>query len=150
MGFCKEYNAATQDKEGTVIPVEITVYDVRCFHNCQAVENASSTVGLQEQIHARLCSKLKYTFLFSLCSLIASLAFSKKAGTKLQWNAKSFACSFSIGLVLQDRSFTFILKTPPASVLLKKAANIPSGSGEPNSKNVGSVTRQQLKVLFCR
>lgn len=73
MQFCKEYNAATQDKIGTIIPVEITVYE--------------------------------------------------------------------------DRSFTFILKTPPASVLLKKAAGVESGSGEPNRKMVGSVTKDQVKEI---
>ena len=46
----------------------------------------------------------------------------------------------------QDRSFTFILKTPPASVLLQKAAGVPKGSGTPNSAKVGQVTRAQLKV----
>ncbi|KAL4519285.1 hypothetical protein Ndes2526A_g00378 [Nannochloris sp. 'desiccata'] len=73
MQFCKEYNAATQDKIGTIIPVEITVYE--------------------------------------------------------------------------DRSFTFILKTPPASVLLKKAAGIESGSGEPNRKMVGKVTMDQVREI---
>ncbi|BDA47311.1 50S ribosomal protein L11 [Coccomyxa sp. Obi] len=73
MQFCKEYNAATQDKVGTVIPVEIT-----CF---------------------------------------------------------------------EDRSFTFILKTPPASVLLQKAAGVTKGSGTPNSAKVGQVTRAQLKEI---
>ncbi|CAL8472246.1 g11788 [Coccomyxa elongata] len=73
MQFCKEYNAATQDKVGTVIPVEIT-----CF---------------------------------------------------------------------EDRSFTFILKTPPASVLLQKAAGVVKGSGTPNSAKVGQVTRAQLKEI---
>lgn len=73
MQFCKEYNAATQDKIGTVIPVEITVFE--------------------------------------------------------------------------DRSFTFILKTPPASVLLAKAAGIPKGSGTPNSQKVGKVTQDQLREI---
>lgn len=68
--FCKDYNARTADKQGLIIPVEISVYE--------------------------------------------------------------------------DRSFTFILKTPPASVLLSKAAGVPKGSGEPNSKIVGSVTKSQL------
>ena len=49
--------------------------------------------------------------------------------------------------VFEDRSFTFILKTPPASVLIKKAAGIESGSGEPNKKKVGSITRAQLKEI---
>ena len=46
--------------------------------------------------------------------------------------------------VYQDKSFTFILKTPPASVLLKKAAKIESGSGVPNKDKVGKVTRKQI------
>jgi len=70
MAFCKEFNAATRDQAGLIIPVVITVY--------------------------------------------------------------------------QDRSFSFILKSPPASVLLKKAANIASGSGTPNKVKVGKVTRQQI------
>lgn len=69
MEFCKAFNAKTQDKTGTVTPVEITVYT--------------------------------------------------------------------------DKSFTFITKTPPAPILLKKAANIKSGSGEPNRNKVGSVTWTQ-------
>jgi large subunit ribosomal protein L11 len=73
MEFCKQYNAATQDKVGTIIPVEIAVYE--------------------------------------------------------------------------DRSFTFILKTPPASVLLKKYAGVPSGSGESKTKIVGQVTKAQVKEI---
>nr|YP_010873257.1 ribosomal protein L11 [Nemalion vermiculare]WGV34418.1 ribosomal protein L11 [Nemalion vermiculare] len=68
--FCKDYNARTSDKQGLVIPVEISIYD--------------------------------------------------------------------------DRSFTFVLKTPPASVLLAKAAGLNKGSGEPNTKIVGSITPRQL------
>jgi large subunit ribosomal protein L11 len=49
--------------------------------------------------------------------------------------------------VYSDRSFTFITKTPPASVLLKKAAGIQSGSGSPNTKKVGKVTREQLEEI---
>ncbi|TVQ18552.1 MAG: 50S ribosomal protein L11 [Leptolyngbya sp. DLM2.Bin15] len=49
--------------------------------------------------------------------------------------------------VYEDRSFTFILKTPPASVLIKKAIGIDKGSGEPNSKKVGSITRAQLQEI---
>jgi large subunit ribosomal protein L11 len=49
--------------------------------------------------------------------------------------------------VFEDRSFTFITKTPPASFLLKKAAGIKSGSGEPNTKKVGTVTRAQLEEI---
>ncbi len=49
--------------------------------------------------------------------------------------------------VYSDRSFTFITKTPPAAVLLKKAAGIPKGSGEPNTDKVGTVTRAQLEEI---
>ena len=73
MEFCKAYNAMTQNQEGTIIPVVITVYS--------------------------------------------------------------------------DRSFTFITKTPPASVLLKQAAKIAKGSGVPNKDKVGSVTADQIKEI---
>jgi len=73
MQFCQAYNAETQDKIGTIIPVEITVYE--------------------------------------------------------------------------DRSFTFVLKTPPAAVLLKQAAGIESGSGAPNRTKVASVTTAQLREI---
>lgn len=73
MMFCKEYNAKTADQAGTVIPVEISVFE--------------------------------------------------------------------------DRSFTFILKTPPASVLIRKAAGIEKGSNEPNKKRVGSITKAQLQEI---
>ena len=49
--------------------------------------------------------------------------------------------------VYNDRSFTFPMKTPPAAYLLKKAAGIKSGSGEPNTKKVGKVTRAQLEEI---
>lgn len=73
MGFCKEFNARTQDQKGMIIPVVITVY--------------------------------------------------------------------------ADRSFTFITKTPPASVLIMKAAKIEKGSGEPNRKKVGSLTMAQIEEI---
>lgn len=71
--FCKAFNARTQDKMGTVIPVIITVY--------------------------------------------------------------------------ADRTFSFITKTPPASVLLKQAAKIAKGSGEPNREKVGEVTQKQVEEI---
>lgn len=73
MGFCKEYNAKTQDQMGLVIPVEITVYE--------------------------------------------------------------------------DRSFSFVTKTPPASILLKKAAGIDRASGEPNKKKVATVKRDKVREI---
>jgi len=73
MEFCKAFNSKTQDKQGLIIPVVITVY--------------------------------------------------------------------------ADRSFSFITKTPPAAVLLKKAAKIEKGSGEPNREKVGKVTKAQVKEI---
>lgn len=73
MGFCKEFNARTQDQKGMIIPVVITVY--------------------------------------------------------------------------ADRSFTFITKTPPASVLILKAANVKKGSGEPNRDKVGTLTHDQVEEI---
>ena len=49
--------------------------------------------------------------------------------------------------VYADRSFTFITKTPPAAVLLKRAAGVEKGSGEPNKKKVGKVTRKQIEEI---
>lgn len=103
MQFCKEYNAATQDKIGTIIPVEITVYEVR------------APLPLRARWQCAPCRRCSHP-----CPCLCPL---------------------------QDRSFTFILKTPPASVLLKKAAGVESGSGEPNRKMVGSVTAEQVKEI---
>jgi large subunit ribosomal protein L11 len=49
--------------------------------------------------------------------------------------------------IFADRTFTFVTKTPPASVLLKKAAGLETASGEPNKKKVGTVTRQQIREI---
>ncbi len=49
--------------------------------------------------------------------------------------------------VYSDRSFTFVTKTPPASVLLKKAVGLQSGSSRPNTNKVGKVTREQLEEI---
>jgi len=49
--------------------------------------------------------------------------------------------------VYNDRSFTFVTKTPPAAVLLRKAASVPKGSGTPNTVKVGKVTRAQLEEI---
>jgi large subunit ribosomal protein L11 len=68
-----------------------------------------------------------------------------------EYNAKT---SDQVGLIVpveisvyEDRSFTFILKTPPASVLIRKAIGIEKGSGEPNSRKVGTLTRAQLRDI---
>ena len=49
--------------------------------------------------------------------------------------------------VYEDRSFTFVTKSPPAAVLLKKAANIKKGSGEPNKEKVGKISEQDLSEI---
>ena len=49
--------------------------------------------------------------------------------------------------VYSDRSFTFIIKTPPASYLILKAAGIPTGSGKPNTEKVGKITRAQVMAI---
>ena len=68
-----------------------------------------------------------------------------------QFNAKTQA---SQGLIIpvvitvfSDKSFTFITKTPPAAVLLKKAAKLEKGSGEPNRNKVGKVTKKQVREI---
>ncbi|MBI2956659.1 MAG: 50S ribosomal protein L11 [Acidobacteria bacterium] len=70
-----------------------------------------------------------------------------------QFNAKT-AAKDQEGLIIpvvvtvyQDRSFTFITKTPPVSVLLKRAANIAKGSGEPNKNKVATVTEKQVEEI---
>lgn len=52
--------------------------------------------------------------------------------------------------VFEDRTYTFVLKTPPAAELLKKAAKIEKGSGEPNKKKIGKVSRAQIKEIARR
>ena len=49
--------------------------------------------------------------------------------------------------VYQDRTYTFVTKTPPAAILLKRAANLAKGSGEPNRNKVGAVTRKQVEEI---
>jgi large subunit ribosomal protein L11 len=68
-----------------------------------------------------------------------------------EYNAKT---SDKVGMIIpveisvyEDRSFTFILKTPPASVLIRKAAGIEKGAAQPNKENVGTITRDQLKEI---
>ena len=68
-----------------------------------------------------------------------------------EYNART---ADKIGLVIpveisiyEDRSFSFILKTPPASVLLSKEAGIEKGSGLPNTKSVGSISQEQLRSI---
>jgi len=70
-----------------------------------------------------------------------------------QFNAKT-AAKDAEGLIIpvvvtifHDRSFVFITKTPPAAVLLKRAANIAKGSGEPNKNKVGTVTEKQVEEI---
>jgi large subunit ribosomal protein L11 len=68
-----------------------------------------------------------------------------------EYNAKTASqAGLTIPVVItvyQDRSFSFILKTPPAAVLIKKAAGIESGSGVPNRTKVAKITKEQLKQI---
>lgn len=68
-----------------------------------------------------------------------------------QFNAKTAEMGDTIVpveiTVFEDRSFTFITKTPPAAVMIKKACKIQSGSGEPNVKKVAKITRAQLQEI---
>jgi large subunit ribosomal protein L11 len=68
-----------------------------------------------------------------------------------EYNAKT---ADQVGMVIpveisvyEDRSFTFVLKTPPASVLIRKMAKIERGSNEPNKKKVGNITKAQLREI---
>lgn len=69
-----------------------------------------------------------------------------------EFNAKTQGVEVGLPLpvvitVFSDKSFTFITKTPPASILLKKAAGITSGSARPNSNKVGKVTMKQIEAI---
>lgn len=74
------------------------------------------------------------------------MEFCKAFNAKTQETEKGLTLPVVIS-VYADRSFDFIIKTPPASVLLKKAAKIQKGSGEPNKKKVGSVTSAQIREV---
>ena len=74
------------------------------------------------------------------------MEFCKAFNTKTQGMEKGMPVPVVI-TVYNDRSFTFITKTPPASVLLKKAAGVHSGSATPNTKKVGKVTREQIEEI---
>jgi large subunit ribosomal protein L11 len=74
------------------------------------------------------------------------MEFCKAFNAKTQKQEKGMPVPVVI-TVFNDRSFTFITKTPPAAVLLKKAAGIKSGSGTPNTNKVGKVTRAQLEEI---
>merc|ERR1711920_531305 len=73
------------------------------------------------------------------------MAFCKEYNAKTQDKA-GFVIPVEI-TVYDDRSFTFIMKTPPASILLKKAAGITSGSGDPKRTKVGTVTMAQVREI---
>ena len=75
------------------------------------------------------------------------MEFCKQYNARTQAQAKDDLIIPVIITVFNDRSFTFITKTPPAAVLLKKAAKIEKGSGTPNKMKVGKVTKQQVKDI---
>src|SRR5215468_8263411 len=75
------------------------------------------------------------------------MEFCKSFNAKTQAQASEGLIIPVVITVYNDRSFTFITKTPPAAVLLKKAAGIEKGSGEPNKNKVGKVTRKQIRDI---
>ena|SRR5437899_1302911 len=75
------------------------------------------------------------------------MEFCKTFNAQTQTQAQAGLIIPVIITVYADRSFTFITKTPPAAVLLKRAAGIEKGSGEPGKKKVGQVTRQQVEEI---
>ena len=74
------------------------------------------------------------------------MEFCKAFNAKTQGTEKGMPIPVVI-TVYSDKSFTFVTKTPPASILLKKAAGIPKGSGTPNTVKVATVTRAQLEEI---
>jgi large subunit ribosomal protein L11 len=75
------------------------------------------------------------------------MEFCKSFNAKTQAQAAENLVIPVIITVFNDRSFTFITKTPPAAILLKKAAGIEKGSGEPNKNKVGKVTKKQVRDI---
>jgi large subunit ribosomal protein L11 len=75
------------------------------------------------------------------------MEFCKSFNAKTQAQAADNLIIPVVITVFNDRSFTFITKTPPAAVLLKKAAGIEKGSGEPNKTKVGKVTKKQVRDI---
>lgn len=75
------------------------------------------------------------------------MEFCKQYNARTQAQAKDDLIIPVIITVFNDRSFTFITKTPPAAVLLTKAAGIPKGSGTPNKQKVGKVTKKQVRDI---
>ena len=75
------------------------------------------------------------------------MEFCKQYNARTQAQAKDDMIIPVIITVFNDRSFTFITKTPPAAVLLKKAAGIDKGSGTPNKQKVGKVTKKQVRDI---
>ena len=75
------------------------------------------------------------------------MEFCKSFNAKTQAQAAENLIIPVIITVFNDRSFTFITKTPPAAILLKKAAGIEKGSGEPNKTKVGKVTKKQVRDI---
>ena len=74
------------------------------------------------------------------------MEFCKAFNAKTQGNEPGLPIPVVI-TVFADKSFTFITKTPPAAVLLRKAAGVPKGSGTPNTEKVGKVNRAQLEAI---
>jgi large subunit ribosomal protein L11 len=78
---------------------------------------------------------------------LSIMEFCKQFNAKTQAQASEGLIIPVVITVFTDRSFTFVTKTPPASVLLFKAAGIEKGSGEPNKSKVGKVTKKQVEEI---
>lgn len=75
------------------------------------------------------------------------MGFCKEFNEKTQQTPAGSPVSVVINVKLRDRSFTFVVKTPPASYLIMKAVDVKKGSGEPNKEKVGKITREQLAEI---
>src|ERR1039458_9794448 len=124
MEFCKQFNARTQNKEmaGLIIPV--------VFRSEAAKATPAPPVGPalgQGQVNI--------------------MEFCKQFNTRTQNKEMAGLIIPVVISVYGDRSFSFVTKTPPAAVLLKKAAGVAKGSGTPNKEKIGKVTEAQVREI---
>ena len=101
----------------------------------------SIEVHLRIALYERSPLQLNYFYFSILCNFFCN---SFNARTKESEQGVPVPVVIS---VYQDKSFDFVIKTTPASILIKKAAGVPKGSGTPNSLKVGTVTRAQLEEI---
>ena len=122
--FTKEFNARTADKGDLIIPVVITVYQDRTFSFITKTPPVGPALG-QHGVNI--------------------VQFTKEFNARTA--DKGDLIIPVVITVYQDRTFSFITKTPPAAVLLKKYCNIKSGSGVPNKTKVASISKDKVKEI---